>query len=135
MSVAAAARSGRFGEYNYRCACIAQLVEQLTLNQRNFADSSERPRTNLQLTQISCQSPYRYIRACPLIATVLDATTLAGWFSVLKPFCPAASGLTFSSVDFGLRPDEAEMVPPASGQMPRRHTHGADRVGRSASRG
>src|SRR5713226_2186569 len=33
MSVAAATRSGRFGEYNYRCACIAQLVEQLTLNQ------------------------------------------------------------------------------------------------------
>jgi hypothetical protein len=31
--MAAAARSGRFGEYNYRCACIAQLVEQLTLNQ------------------------------------------------------------------------------------------------------
>ncbi len=26
-------RGGRFGEYNYRCACIAQLVEQLTLNQ------------------------------------------------------------------------------------------------------
>ena len=31
--MAAAARSGRFDEYNYRCACIAQLVEQLTLNQ------------------------------------------------------------------------------------------------------
>ena len=28
-----ATRRGRFGEYNYRCACIAQLVEQLTLNQ------------------------------------------------------------------------------------------------------
>ena len=28
-----AIRRGRFGEYNYRCACIAQLVEQLTLNQ------------------------------------------------------------------------------------------------------
>src|ERR1700694_2083848 len=32
-SVGVAVRSGRFGEYNYRCACIAQLVEQLTLNQ------------------------------------------------------------------------------------------------------
>ena len=30
--MAAATRRGRFGEYNYRCACIAQLVEQLTLN-------------------------------------------------------------------------------------------------------
>ena len=29
----AAARRGRIGEYNRRCACIAQLVEQLTLNQ------------------------------------------------------------------------------------------------------
>ena len=31
--MASATRGGRFGEYNYRCACIAQLVEQLTLNQ------------------------------------------------------------------------------------------------------
>jgi hypothetical protein len=58
--MAAAARNGRFGEYNYRCACIAQLVEQLTLKQRNVADSSGRPRTILQLTQISCQSLYTY---------------------------------------------------------------------------
>ena len=28
-----ATRSGRFAEYNMRCACMAQLVEQLTLNQ------------------------------------------------------------------------------------------------------
>ena len=48
-----ATRSGRFGEYNYRCACIAQLVEQLTLKQRNVADSRGRPWTNLQLTPIS----------------------------------------------------------------------------------
>jgi hypothetical protein len=34
--VAAATRGGRFGEYNYRCACIAQLVEQLTLNKLFF---------------------------------------------------------------------------------------------------
>src|SRR5256885_17046515 len=33
MSVVRARRSGRLGEYNSRCACIAQLVEQLTLNQ------------------------------------------------------------------------------------------------------
>jgi hypothetical protein len=46
--MAAAARSGRFGEYNYRCACIAQLVEQLTLNQRDAADSSGRLRTRYQ---------------------------------------------------------------------------------------
>src|SRR6266852_8706570 len=31
LTVAAATRGGRFGEYNYRWACIAQLVEQLTL--------------------------------------------------------------------------------------------------------
>src|SRR2546428_1828583 len=51
-----ATRRGRFGEYNYRCACIAQLVEQLTLKQRNVADSRGRPRTNLQLTPISWQA-------------------------------------------------------------------------------
>ena len=34
-----AARSGRFAEYNMRCACIAQLVEQLTLNWGHTADS------------------------------------------------------------------------------------------------
>ncbi len=37
-----ATRSGRFGEYNYRCACIAQLVEQLTLNQRILVDACGR---------------------------------------------------------------------------------------------
>ena len=37
-----AARNGRFAEYNIRCACIAQLVEQLTLNQRTLADASGR---------------------------------------------------------------------------------------------
>ena len=42
-SVAAATRSGRFGEYNYRCACIAQLVERLTLNQRTLVDAGGRP--------------------------------------------------------------------------------------------
>ena len=31
--MAAATRRGRFGEYNCRCACLARLVEQLTLNQ------------------------------------------------------------------------------------------------------
>ncbi len=51
--MAAAARSGRFGEYNYRCACIAQLVEQLTLKLRCAADSCGSWRTNLQLTRIS----------------------------------------------------------------------------------
>ena len=34
-----AARSGRFAEYNMRCACIAQLVEQLTLNQQTLVDA------------------------------------------------------------------------------------------------
>jgi hypothetical protein len=37
--MAPAARSGRFGEYNYRCACIAQLVEQLTLKRRTLVDA------------------------------------------------------------------------------------------------
>ncbi len=37
--MAAATRGGRFGEYNYRCACIAQLVEQLTLNRRTLMDA------------------------------------------------------------------------------------------------
>ena len=40
--MAAATRRGRFGEYNYRCACIAQLVEQLTLNQRTLVDACGR---------------------------------------------------------------------------------------------
>jgi hypothetical protein len=44
--VAAATRGGRFGEYNYRCACIAQLVEQLTLNQRTLVDGCGRPSTD-----------------------------------------------------------------------------------------
>jgi hypothetical protein len=48
--VAAATRSGRFGEYNYRCACIAQLVEQLTLNQRHAVDFGGRLRTDIQQT-------------------------------------------------------------------------------------
>src|SRR2546428_8478451 len=51
-----ATRRGRFGECNYRCACIAQLVEQLTLKQRNVADSRGCPRTNLQLTPINWQA-------------------------------------------------------------------------------
>jgi hypothetical protein len=48
-----ATRSGRFGEYNYRCACIAQLVEQLTLKQRTLVNLSGRLRINSQLTPIS----------------------------------------------------------------------------------
>jgi hypothetical protein len=40
--MAAAARSGRFSEYNYRSACIAQLVEELTLNQRILVDACGR---------------------------------------------------------------------------------------------
>jgi hypothetical protein len=67
--MAAAARSGRFGEYNYRCACIAQLVEQLTLNQRNAADSNGRPRTAVQLNQISWQG---------LLHIYNDVSTAAG---------------------------------------------------------
>jgi hypothetical protein len=50
--VDAAARRGRIGEYNRRCACIAQLVEQLTLNKlitrrqriREHADLARYPR-------------------------------------------------------------------------------------------
>ena len=51
--MAPATRRGRFGEYNYRCACIAQLVEQLTLNQRNVADASGPVETSRNLTYIS----------------------------------------------------------------------------------
>jgi hypothetical protein len=51
--MATAARSRRFGEYNYRCACIAQLVEQLTLKDRHAVDLTGRLRTNSQLTPIS----------------------------------------------------------------------------------
>jgi hypothetical protein len=51
--VAAATRRGRFGEYNYRCACIAQLVEQLTLNQRTLVDAGGRLATDSnQLSRI-----------------------------------------------------------------------------------
>jgi hypothetical protein len=59
--MAAAARSGRFGEYNYRCACIAQLVEQLTLNQRTLVDSNGHPRTDFRLSKISWQSLYAHM--------------------------------------------------------------------------
>ncbi len=69
--MAVATRSGRFDEYNYRCACIAQLVEQLTLKQRSVADSSGRPRTNLQLTQISWQGLPHIYKDVSLIATRL----------------------------------------------------------------
>jgi hypothetical protein len=31
------------GEYDYGCACIAQLVEQLTPHQRTLVDASGRP--------------------------------------------------------------------------------------------
>ncbi len=41
-----AARGGRFAEYNMRCACIAQLVEQLTLKQRTWVDAGRRPSTD-----------------------------------------------------------------------------------------
>jgi len=51
--MAAATRGGRFGEYNYRCACIAQLVEQLTLNQRTLVDAGGRLATDSnQLSRI-----------------------------------------------------------------------------------
>jgi hypothetical protein len=43
--VAAATRGGRFGEYNYRGACIAQLVEQLTLKHRHAVDINGRLQT------------------------------------------------------------------------------------------
>ena len=45
-SVVAATRRGRFGEYNYRCARIAQMVEQLTLNQRTLMDAGGRGTTD-----------------------------------------------------------------------------------------
>jgi hypothetical protein len=51
--VLVATRRGRFGEYNNRCACITQLVEQLTLNQRTLVDPSGRPQTDSQLIPIS----------------------------------------------------------------------------------
>ena len=44
--MAAATRSGRFGEYHYRCACIAQLAEQLTLKERTLVDTCGRPSTD-----------------------------------------------------------------------------------------
>ncbi len=57
--MAAATRGGQFDEYNYRCACIAQLVEQLTLKQSHVAASSglwrtpaDTRRTTSQLTHI-----------------------------------------------------------------------------------
>jgi hypothetical protein len=40
---------------------IAQLVEQLTLNQRTLVDSNGHPRTDFRLSKISWQSLYAHM--------------------------------------------------------------------------
>ncbi len=69
--MAAAARSGRFGEYNYRCACIAQLVEQLTLNQRTLVDSNGHLRTDFPADLNQLAEPLRtYVRMYPQLPKI-----------------------------------------------------------------
>jgi hypothetical protein len=61
-------------EPNYRCACIAQLVEQLTLKRRHLLDSNGHLRTDLRLTKsagrASTHSTHMYIRVCPQLPKI-----------------------------------------------------------------
>src|SRR5713226_2099013 len=62
-------------------ACIAQLVEQLTLNRRHLVDSNGHQRTDEQLTEIRLEPLHTYIRMCQRLPKIALRCLL-----IMQPF-------------------------------------------------